>query len=260
MMARRFEPKEISLKRWGKLGPYGNPASFGLLLDALAEGGFLKAKGDGKYTLTDKGNTTLDEALDGFYTFLGEIPVLSPEQLSQIEGLLDRVCTSCRKAQEPAKKRFISLVHRGHPEAEYAPLAKIDQHLDELNAFRDDAHIAAWKPYGVSGPTWETLTFVWRGEASSAEELLEKLPYRNHSLEVYQDSLKDLVNRGWVEKTAEGYRVTEKGRALRQEAEETTDRYYFTPWACLSTPERTQLYTLLTRLRDGLRELAKEPE
>jgi hypothetical protein len=60
-----------------------------------------------------------------------------------------------------------------------------------------------------------------------------------------------------VEKTPDGYRVTEKGQALRQEAEDATDQYFFAPWACLSGDEKVQLHDLLTRLKNELNELAE---
>jgi DNA-binding MarR family transcriptional regulator len=186
--------------------------------------------------------------------------VLSAEGLAQTEGLLRRVGEACLDAPEPASKRCISATHRGHPDQEYAPLAEIDQHLDDLSAFRDDAHLAAWEPYDVSGLAWEALTFVWRGDASTPEELVEKLPLRGHSVEIYTEALNDLESRGWVEKTPDGYRVTEKGRALRQEAEDATDRYFFAPWACLSSDEKVQLHWLLTQLRNNLQALVESDE
>ncbi|MBU0704896.1 MAG: hypothetical protein KKC18_13635 [Chloroflexi bacterium] len=135
---------------------------------------------------------------------------------------------------------------------------KTDQYLTDLIRYRDDAHIAAWKPYDVSGHAWEALTFIWRGEASTAEELVEKLPFRGHSAEVYAKVLVDLASRGWVEETPDGYRITEEGRGLRQQAEDATDRYFFAPWACLEDAEIVQLHDLLTRLRSNLREMAED--
>ena len=200
----------------------------------------------------------MEEINHAFYTRLGELSPLPTEELAQLEGLMNKIVAASLDAAEPDSKWCISTSHQGHPSQEYAPLARIDQHLDDLNAFRDDVHLAAWKPYDVSGHAWEALTLVWRGEASTAEELAEKLPFRNHTVEANTTALARLADRGWVEETAEGYRVTEKGQALRQQAEETTDRYFFAPWACLSTSEAVQLHDLLTRLRNGLQEMTEE--
>jgi hypothetical protein len=191
---------------------------------------------------------------------LGELSVLTEEELTQIETLLSKVVQACLDAPEPDGKRSLFRTHQGHLDQEYAPLARIDQRLDDLNAFRDDVHIAAWKPYDVSGSAWETLTFVWRGDARTAEELCEKLPFRGYDVKARAADLAHLASRGWVEEVDGGYQVTEKGQALRQQAEEATDSYFFAPWACLSTYEVIQLHDLLTRLRSGLQELAGDDE
>jgi len=256
LSAQRFDPDPISAARIGIRDPYTNLEQYDNLLNDLAEAGFLAPQEDGEYKFTAKGRTALQQVNHAFYTQLGEISPLPTEELAQLESLMSQIVAASLGAAEPESKWCIYASHRGHPSQEYAPLAQIDQHLDDLNAFRDDVHLAAWKPYDVSGHAWEILTFVWRGEASTAEELTEKLPFRNHTVEANTVALAHLASRGWVEETAEGYRVTEKGQVLRQQAEETTDCYFFAPWACLSTPEVIQLHDLLTRLRNSLQEIA----
>ena len=112
-------------------------------------------------------------------------------------------------------------------------------------------------PYAASGHAWEALTFIWRDEASNAEELAEKLPRRSHTVEDYQEALQDLTARGWVVEESGAYGLTKKGQQVREEAEEATDRYFFAPWACLSGAEKTQLHDLLTRLKNNLQEMAE---
>ena len=252
-----LEPDPVSAARLGIRGPYTNPAQYDNLLTALAEVGFSSSRGGGEYVLTEEGRAALQETNHAFYTRLGELPALSAEELAQTEGLLKRVVEACLAAPELLGNGCVTKMHRAHPGQEYAPLAKIDQHLDDLNAFRDDAHLAAWRPYDVGGQAWEALTFIWRGEARTAEELAEKLPFRGHSATVYAGALANLASRGWVEETPKGYQVTEKGRALRQQAEDATNRYFFAPWACLSGDEKIQLHDLLTRLKNELYESAK---
>jgi len=257
LAARGFEPEPVSLARLSIRGAYTNPAQYQNLLNEVAEAGFAALKTDGEYKLTEKGRAALHQVEDAFYMRLGEMDVLPEEDLTRLEGFLQRLASASLAAEEPTSKWCITTTHRGHPSQEYAPLARVDQHLDDLNAFRDDAHLAAWQPHDVSGHAWETFTFVWRGEAGTAEELVAKLPYRGYPAQVYAEALEDLADRGWVEKTAEGYRVTGKGGALRQEAEDATDHYFFAPWACLDVNERNQLHGLLARLKKGLHQLAE---
>lgn len=260
LSARRLEPDLISNVRLGIRTPYSNPVYFETLLSGVAEAGVLSAQGSGEYALTEQGRKALHESEDAFYRRLGELDVLPVEDLERVEGLLEKVVEASLEAAEPASKWAITTTRRGHPSQEYPPLARIDQRLDDLGGFRDDAHLAAWQPYDVSGQAWEVFTFIWRGDASTAEELAERLPFRGYSAEAYTKALEDLVGRGWVERTADGYRLTEKGSRVRQDAEDVTDRLFFTPWVCLDVNERNQLDNLLTRLRNGLRKMGEEDE
>jgi DNA-binding MarR family transcriptional regulator len=125
--------------------------------------------------------------------------------------------------------------------------------LLDLLYFRDDAHIAAWQPYDISGHTWEAFTYVWRGDATLAAELAEQLPYRNYDEQAYASALQDLASRGWIVAEDGRYAVTDEGQALRQEAEEATDRYFDAPWAALEQAEMEQLKDLLGRLAQALK-------
>lgn len=147
--------------------------------------------------------------------------------------------------------------HRFHPDTTYGPLAKIDQHLDDLNAFRDDAHLAAWQPYEIDGRSWEAFTLVWEGKAQTAEDLAEKLPNRGYSAGDYAGSLAELVERGWLAPANGGYRLTEEGQQLRQAAEEATNHYFYTPWAILDENEQVQLRNLLIQLKLKVEQLAE---
>lgn len=147
--------------------------------------------------------------------------------------------------------------NRFHPDVAYGPLAKIDQHLDDLNAFRDDAHLAAWQPYEVDGRSWEALTLVWRNEAQTAGELAKKLPFRGYTAGDYAESLAELAGRGWLMQVDGLYRLTDEGQQLRQAAEEATDHYFYAPWASLNEDEQARLQNLLIQLKLKLEQLAE---
>jgi hypothetical protein len=120
-----------------------------------------------------------------------------------------------------------------------------------MNAFRDDAHIAAFTPVGVSGQVWETLTFVWNGEANTIEKLVERLPFRFYTAEDYTKALEDLTQRGWIQPGDDGYTTTDAGQKIRDDAEAQTNTNYFGPWKVLSDEELTQLGDLLTGLKES---------
>lgn len=134
------------------------------------------------------------------------------------------------------------------------PLPYIEQATSCLSSYRDDAHLAAWQPSGLSATALETLTLLWRGEADPLAAVCQRLSRRGHSPDVYAEALKELRTRGFVKGPEAAPRLTEAGRAFREQVERDTDRYFFAPWACLDEAQRVELAELLTRLRDGLRE------
>jgi DNA-binding MarR family transcriptional regulator len=256
-------PEPLTVEDYGKRFPYANPARVSGLLAETANAGYLQANGSNgsngrqAFTVAEKGREAFGRLTAPFYSYLDEVDVLSPDELEALAGLLQRIVEASLEAGEPAGKWGIANSHKGHPEGGFGPLALIDQYLDDLNAFRDDAHIAAWKPYGLDGRTWETFSFVWSGESNTAEALAERLPNRGYAADDYAASLTELVGRGWIEEAAGGYRVTETGEALRQEAEATTNRLFFEPWSALEDAERMRLLNLLIRLKLSLQDLVE---
>ena len=132
------------------------------------------------------------------------------------------------------------------------PLPYIEQAISCLAGYRDDAHLAAWQPSGLSATALETLTFLWRGEADSLDTVCERLAHRGHPRQVYAEAQAELRERGFIEGPDNAPRLAEAGRTFRDQVEADTDRYFFTPWACLNDAERAELADLLIRLRDGL--------
>jgi DNA-binding MarR family transcriptional regulator len=153
-------------------------------------------------------------------------------------------------APEPAAKPTLLTSRHTDPGSGAAPAARIDQYLTDLLHYRDDAHQAAWQPVGVSGPAWEILTLIWRGEAQTIEELRARLERRGHTAEAYSQYLHGLIGRGWVAEQSGRFEITDAGRALREQAEETTNRLFYAPWAGLTERELEELRGLLVHLRD----------
>ena len=257
-LARGSDPAPFTVERLHALFPYTAQERFLETLEALARLELLERVGEGAYRLTDPGRKTVEGIFAAAHQGLGTIEPLPADEMDRLNSLLYRLVQATLETPEPEEKWAIAYSRWTDPGEDASGSVKTDQYLTDLIRFRDDAHLAAWKPYEVSGHAWEALTFIWRGEASTAEELVEKLSSRGHSVEAYAEALADLVSRGWVEETSDGYRVTEKGQALRQQAEEATNRIFFVPWACLDGAETAQLHDLLTRLRNNLQEMTED--
>ncbi|MBN1200946.1 MAG: hypothetical protein JXJ20_03725 [Anaerolineae bacterium] len=252
IVSQDFEPETISTARFIERGPYGAARAFEKGLKALVDKGLLEPAGDGEYRITDAGHEAIDSVLDTMYARLAELKPLPVGDLKRLADLLLRVVNACVDAPEPENKLCITVNRSSDPGEEGLPLLRLLQYVSDLRTFRDDAHMAAWRPYGVSGPAWEAFTFIWRDEVHTPDELAEKLSYRALSADDYAQALDTLVGKGWLAASDGQYVITEQGKALRQEAEDVTDRYFYAPWAVLSGAELVELAGLLTRLRDSL--------
>jgi hypothetical protein len=261
LMARAIEPATITPERIWRRFPYGTLERRAQPMITLTERQLLKAQGDGSYRLTPGGRAIVTRVLKEFYAGLAGIEksigaAYPAADLDRLAALLTKVVTACFNT--PIEHFGLTDSYGLAPNGNATTLARIDQALDDLNAFRDDAHLAAWRPLQVAGEAWELFTFLWRGEVKNADEMLEKAAQRGHTREAYLSALGDLIGRGWVRAAGESaYEVTDAGRQVRAAAEVATDRNFYTPWQVLNDSEVKNLNELLTRLKTALTQMAE---
>lgn len=248
-LASQIAPKPISVDLMGKRNPYANPAGDEKNLADAAEAGYLDPDGKGGYVVSEKGANAIQTVHDAFYSHLNEVNQHFGNKLEELAALLAKLVDACTKADLSNGCLCLDISRNGHPKVESGSLAHVDQLLDDMNAFRDDAHISAWTPVGVDGHTWEVLGFVWGGETNTVEKLIEQLSYRTYLAEDYTATLNDLAERGWIEPGDDGYVVTKEGKKIRGDGEAITDTNYFAPWKALSDDEITRLGELLSGLK-----------
>ena len=240
-LARGSDPEPFTIDRFHTLSPYTAKKRQKEVLENLAQLKLLERAGEDAYQLTDQGRKAVEGIFGAAHEKLGKVEPLPADKMDQLNGLLYRLVKATLKAPEPKDKWAMAYSRWTDPGESAARAVKTDQYLTDLLRFRDDAHIAAWKPHNISGQAWEALTFIWRGEANSAEELAERLPFRSYTAQDYEQALQDLTSRGWVVEESGAFKLTEKGKQVREEAEETTDRHFFVGWSALSQDELAQL-------------------
>lgn len=250
-LAYQLAPQSLTLELLLKRNPYQNPAVLEEALEGAAQAGYLDADGEGGYQISDRGAAGVDAVHEVFYSHLQQVCQLSADQLADLAELLGGLVIAADQTELKGGTFCFDCSYGGLPLVAPSSLGEIDQLLDHLNAFRDDAHIAAWMPTGVGGQAWEALTFIWNGTANTAHKLAESLPYRSYSPEEYQAALDQLVDLGWIEEGQEGYQLTSKGTRIRERAEQETDDNYFLPWEVMGDPELEQLANLLQALKDS---------
>lgn len=157
-------------------------------------------------------------------------------------------------ARKPPEQWAIKtrLKHALQPLPGSAPLLWFIHYRMDLGAYRDDAHLAAWRSvHQITPLAWEMLGMVWAGQADSAETLAQQLDRRRYSSADHTAALNDLQKRGWIVLEENGrYRLTDEGQNIREAAETLTDTYFYNPWAILGEQK-------LGRLRDMLISLGR---
>lgn len=176
---------------------------------------------------------------------------LSADDTKQLAEYMARLVFTSVETPPPPDKWSIKLSMKLLPEEENS-LSYIEQTFSCLGAYRDDSHLAAWQSSGLSATALEALTLVWRNEANSLDQLYEKLSYRGYTREVYSDAIAELRDRKYLSGVLSALRVTHEGQRFRQQVEDKTNQYFFTPWACLNVQEKKSLAGLLTKLLDNL--------
>jgi hypothetical protein len=252
-----FDPEPVNDAAIRIRFPYAAAGAYEEALAGAAERDFLEAAGEGDYRLTEAGRLLARRLLEMGESIAQRLEPLPPSELERLAALLQRLVAALEIAPEPPGKWCLKHSRRLDPGAEAAVIERIRRYLGDLNAYRDDAHLAAWQELDVDGRHWETVTYVWRGEARTAAELAEKLAYRGYREADYQAALAELVERGWLKREGEEFHFNDAGYAARQAAEQKTDEYFYAPWDVLDEAEIAELQRLLLAFWRNLEEAAE---
>jgi DNA-binding MarR family transcriptional regulator len=253
-----FDPEPITPGQFARRGPYSNPHALQRQMEESVERGWLAVNGPGQYRLTASGRQAARDIFAFADKTFGKIHPLPDDDMRRIVTLLGKVIEKARDLPEPPEKRALSWGAKFDPGPSAPPMVQVRRRMLDLLAFRDDVHIAAWQPYESNGQIWEALTYVWRGDAATAADLAEKLAeYRNYDGESYGTALQELVARGWIAEQDGRHAATDEGKALRQEAEDATDRYFDAAWTVLAGAEAKELQALLEELSGELEPAAE---
>ncbi len=256
IQAAEFAPAPLTVADLRVRDIYASERIVAALLEMMASEKWLDRSEAGEYHLTAAGRAVLAQLRERQHRLIAAIDPPPEAQVERLAALLGRVIeASLARADPPGPWCLVHSRNRA-PATDAPPLVQIFQYIEDLNAFRDDAHMAAWRSYDISGHAWEALAFVDIGQAATADTLFDQLAYRGYSRVEYAAALEELGRRGWIERSGEdaGYGATAAGRAIRAEAEERTNSAFYAAWSCLSQAESAELHRLLVRLHDAYKQ------
>jgi len=252
LAALSFEPDDISVPHLMVRGPYTATEQYLARLNAAVGMGYLAEVSPGAFGLTPSGSALTHRFIEKVRSAMDSADPLSRRESKQLADLFNRLVENSLETPPPPDTWSILHSYKLMPDPK-PPLPFIEQAISCLAAYRDDAHLAAWRQSGLTATALETLTLLWRHQVGSLEEVYDKLSYRGHSPEVYSDVITELRSHNFIAGTKRALRVTEAGRTFRIQVETDTDQYFFAPWSCLDESKKKDLEALLINLRDSLR-------
>lgn len=252
-----FAPNPLTVQNLMARTPYMSAAQAESNLEDGVEDGVLAKVGEQAYKLTDEGvavATAVPKMAQELAAGLEPLPAADAEQLAD----LLRTVVETAVVSDLEDKTALLTSRKFDPGADAPVLERIRRYLNDLAAYRDDAHVAAWRTYGLDGHEWEAFShvhgeFVFDDPVANGEELAEKLSgFRGYDAAAYDAALQKVAALGWLQNGDGKYAVTEKGNAIRTAVEVETDRLFFIPWTTVSEEDAEEMQTLLIALRDAL--------
>jgi DNA-binding MarR family transcriptional regulator len=234
--------------------PFTNPEQFEKTFARFDVKGWIFPLPDEEYQVSRKAQDAVRQIINIGNEQLVGFKSLTEDELKQMLTILKQVTNANLEAPEPPEKWAI--VKRFRVATMQSPLiVQVKEYLLDLFAYRDDSHLSAAYPYfGQAGIVWSVLGYIAKGIAVSAKQMAEVMTFRGYDVEDYEVTIQAAVELGWVEPSSvqDAYRVTEKGREIREEVDRLTDEYFYRPWSVLSEKDVDTLYGLLKKLHEQL--------
>ena len=244
----------FSLANFQKRDPFTNPEQFEKVFVRLNVKGWIEPMLDGSYQVTEKAREAVRHVMQAGDAQLMDFRSMPEADLKRLEILLKQIVAESKVTPEPPEKWAI--LKRFRVADEYDPLiVKIREYLLDLFAYRDDSHLSASRPhFNQAGIVWMVLGALWNRDAVTAKQMAEKMTFRGYEVSDYEVALQATVEIGWaeVDDRPVTFRLSQQGKELREQAEQLTNEYFYTPWSVLMQNEIDELYDLLTKLRDEL--------
>jgi len=240
----KFEPEETTPGHLMIRNPFTAAEVYRERLVELTGAGYLSKTQAGKFVLTSKGRELTQRLIVNARNAMDGITLNPDERVAGILNPLDRLLQTSLEAPSPPNKWSIGLSYKLMPPADH-PIPYIEQTITCIAAYYDDSYLAAWRKSRLSATALDTLTLFWRGEANSYDSLCDRLAQRGHSCDVYAGIVDDLRALEYIKGSTDDLWITPTGRLVRNQIEDDTDNYFFTPWKVLQDDEKTSFLRLL---------------
>ncbi len=243
----RYFPGSVAPGDFLTFGPYASASRYEQSLEALAAKNFAEKVEVGRYRVAEAGRKFIEQLYRDYYNAIARHDRLGEADIQRLGDLADRaIAFLVRQPEVPAP--ITSAARSAFPETNrlwvYA-----ERRVTALAVFRDDAHIAAWREDGWSGPRIAVSTALLKAENPLTFEQLRSATAQLNDKD-FKSALSALHSGGEVSRSPDdSYKLTAAGRQARQVVEDLTERNYAVLFNALLPEELQEMVGLLQNVR-----------
>ncbi|HTP09243.1 MAG TPA: hypothetical protein VMP08_13395 [Anaerolineae bacterium] len=243
----RYFPGTVAPGDFLTFGPYASVSTYEQQLESLVSKKFAEAVDTGRYRSAEAGRKFVDQLYRDYYAAIARHDRLDEADVQQLGTLTDRaVAYLVRQPDVPSP--ITNAARSAFPETTRA-WVYAERRVTALAVFRDDAHIAAWREDGWSGPRIAVSTTLFKAAQPLPLDQLRAAVAQLNDKD-FKSAISALHSGGEVAHTADDiYKLTAAGRQARQLVEDVTDRNYGVLFNALSPEEWKELIELLEQVR-----------
>jgi hypothetical protein len=243
----RYFPGTVAPGDFLTFGPYASVSTYEQQLDSMVAKKFAEAVDTGRYRSAEAGRKLVEQLYRDYYAAIARHDRLNDADVQRLGALADRVVAFLVR-QPDVPSPITNATRSAFPEIT-RPWVYTERRVTALAVFRDDAHIAAWREDGWSGPRIAVSTVLFKAAQPLPYDQLRGVVAQLNDKD-FKSAVSALHSGGEVSHNAQDiYKLTSAGRQARQAIEDTTDRNYAVLFNALSPDEWKELVDLLEQVR-----------
>ncbi len=243
----RYFPGSVASGDFLTFGPYTSVSIYERNLEALVAKKYAETIEAGRYRSSETGRKLIDTLYRDYYNVIAKHDALPEEEIHRLGQLADRAANAAvRQPDVPAP--LTNAARSTFPNLDQ-PWVYAERRVVAMALFRGDAHIAAWRDDGWSGPRIAVSTALFntpeRLSAAQLREATTRLDDKD-----FKSAVAALHSGGEVSHNLDDqYALTKSGRAARQLVEDLTNRNFALMFNIFDPAELQELIHLLERVR-----------
>ncbi len=245
----RYFPGSAAPSDFLTFGPYTSISIYARNLESLAAKKFAESIEAGRYRASEVGRKFIETLYRDYFSTIAKHHALSTADIQRLGEVADRaVNAAVRQPDVPAP--LTNAARSAFPMIDQ-PWVYAERRVVALALYRGDAHIAAWREDGWSGPSVAVSTALFKANDRLSEPQLREATTRLDDKD-FKSAVAALHSGGELWHRAEQYALTKAGRVARQAVEDLTNRNFMAIFNIFDESELQEFIQLLERIRGPL--------